>query len=190
MYVRRENGGLSRYQGSGLLGTIAGAVGTVVNKAVDILPAEFHLPGGYQYCGPGTNLAKRLRRGDPGINKLDAACKQHDIAYAKYSDNKSRAVADRALADRAWERVKASDSSFKEKAAAWLVTNVMKAKTKFGGGKRRVKKKQKRANKRKKNKKAGKKSCRCNNKKGKGLRLKPYEGSGSGKKKKHQRNKN
>jgi len=29
---------------------------------------EFHWPG-YQYMGPGTHLEKRLKRGDPGINR-------------------------------------------------------------------------------------------------------------------------
>ena len=55
-------------------------------------------------------------------NKLDQACKEHDIAYSKCSDSTNRAVADRRLAERAWERVKASDSSFGEKEAAWTVT--------------------------------------------------------------------
>ena len=39
---------------------------------------EFHWPG-YQYMGPGTHLEKRLKRGDPGINRLDRIAKQHDI---------------------------------------------------------------------------------------------------------------
>ena len=42
---------------------------------------ELHWPG-YQYMGPGTKLAKRLRRGDPGINQLDKIAKQHDIDYS------------------------------------------------------------------------------------------------------------
>ncbi len=42
---------------------------------------EFHLPT-YSYCGPGTNLDERLARGDPGLNRLDRACKTHDIDYA------------------------------------------------------------------------------------------------------------
>ena len=33
------------------------------------------------YCVPGTNLEKRLARGDEGINRLDNVCKQHDIDY-------------------------------------------------------------------------------------------------------------
>jgi len=42
---------------------------------------EFHWPG-YQYKGPRTHLAKRLKRGDPGINRLDKIAKQHDIDYS------------------------------------------------------------------------------------------------------------
>ena len=42
---------------------------------------EFHWPG-YQFMGPGTKLAKRLKRGDPGINRLDKIAKQHDIDYS------------------------------------------------------------------------------------------------------------
>lgn len=53
-----------------------------VNNLINKLPIELHLPG-YQYCGPGTNLKKRLARGDPGINELDKACKEHDIAYSQ-----------------------------------------------------------------------------------------------------------
>jgi len=43
---------------------------------------EFHWPG-YQYMGPGTHLEKRLKRGDPSINRLDRIAKQHDIDYSR-----------------------------------------------------------------------------------------------------------
>lgn len=173
MYSRPRR--ISHPRGSGLISNITGAAGNIINRAIDILPVELHIPG-YQYCGPGTNLKKRLSRGDAGINKLDSACKLHDIAYSKYSDSKNRAIADQELADRAWERVKSSDSSFGEKSAAWAITNIMKAKSKFGGGKKKLKKQRK---------------CRCKNKtnsknhrkKGKGLYLRPYKGSGGVKKK-------
>ena len=46
----------------------------------------------------------------------------------------ARHAADRILAQRAWERVIAKDASLGEKAAAWAVTNAMKAKTKLGMG--------------------------------------------------------
>lgn len=184
--VRRD----STYSGAGLLGTLGSVAGTVINKTIDLLPAELHLPGGYQWCGPGTNVQLRLSRGDRGINKLDSACKEHDIAYVKYKDSERRSVADRILAERAWERVKSSDSSLGEKAAAWLVTNVMKAKTKLGGGgcnNRKRRKSQKRRNK--KNSVINKNRRKCQTKikkkkKGEGLYLKPYKGAGSDKKKK------
>ena len=38
---------------------------------------------GYQYMGPGTHSVKRLKRGDPGINRLDRLAKQHDIDYGR-----------------------------------------------------------------------------------------------------------
>lgn len=116
-------------------------VGDIVNTAIDALPVELHLPGGYQYCGPGTKLKKRLSRGDPGINKLDKACKEHDIRYSKYKDTAKRTEADKVLAGEAWKRVKSSDASLGEKAAALAVTAAMKGKTVFGGGKRRKRRK-------------------------------------------------
>lgn len=105
----------------------------LINNLIDSLPIELHLPG-YQFCGPGTKLKKRLDRGDKGINPLDAACRVHDIAYSQNNDINHRHRADRELTERAWERVKAKDSSVGEKFNAYLVTNAMKAKTKFGLG--------------------------------------------------------
>lgn len=164
-------------------------VGAIVNKAIDALPIELHLPG-YHYCGPGTKLKERLARNDSGINKLDQACKEHDIAYSKYSDSANRSIADRTLADRAWQRVKSSDASFGERAAALSVAAAMKAKTSIGGGKRRKGRKKsvkKGGNIRKKRdlftgpklsngrkKKKIKSSVWTMIKKGKGLYLKPY----------------
>ena len=90
------------------------------------------MPGGYQYCGPGTKLKERLARKDPGINQLDKACKEHDIAYSKYSDTANRSVADKILAKQAWKRVKSSDASISERAAALAVVGAMKAKRAIG----------------------------------------------------------
>lgn len=113
----------------------------LLNRVIDKLPFEMHLPGGYQYCGPGTKLKKRLERGDPGINKLDQACKKHDIAYENPS-NEYRKIADKDLLKEAWRRVKATDSSLKEKAAALAVVGAMN--TKIGSGlKKKINKKQK-----------------------------------------------
>lgn len=122
------------YRGSGVLNSLTNFASGVVNKGIDLLPLELNVPG-YQYCGPGTDLNKRLRRGDPGINKLDRACKEHDIAYSRFADNANRSIADKILAEKAWERVRASDSSLSERAVALAVTGIMKGKAKLGGGK-------------------------------------------------------
>ncbi|KAJ8909979.1 hypothetical protein NQ315_003357 [Exocentrus adspersus] len=107
----------------------SGVINTLINK----LPFELHIPG-YQYCGPGTKLAKRLARGDPGINKLDQSCREHDIAYNQSSNLEDRHKADYRLEQQAWERVKSKDASLGEKSAAWAITNTMKAKRKLGMG--------------------------------------------------------
>lgn len=104
----------------------------ILNSAINKLPVELHIPG-YQYCGPGTHLSKRLARGDPGINPLDAACKEHDIAYSRYDNLKERHEADKILKEKAWQRVQKS-SSLKERLAALAVVGAMKAKTKLGMG--------------------------------------------------------
>ena len=107
-----------------------------VNNFINNLPFELHIPG-YNYCGPGTKLSKRLARGDTGVNPLDEACKEHDITYSRSKDIDSRHQADKVLADKAYKRFKASDSSVGEKITALGVAGVMKAKTKFGMGMRR-----------------------------------------------------
>ena len=54
---------------------------------------EFHWPG-YQYMGPGTHLETRLKRGDPGINRLDRIAKQHDIDYSRARSHQDKWKAD------------------------------------------------------------------------------------------------
>lgn len=105
----------------------------LLNRAINALPIELHIPG-YQFCGPGTHLEKRLARGDQGINPLDAACREHDIAYSRSNDLADRHVADNILAAKARERITAINSTLGEKAAATAVWAAMKAKTKFGMG--------------------------------------------------------
>lgn len=118
----------ARSVGSGLL-----------NRAINALPVELHIPG-YQFCGPGTRLAQRLARGDRGINPLDEACREHDIAYSRSGDLTDRHVADRALAEKARERITASGTTLGERAAATAVWAAMKTKTKLGMGMRKRKK--------------------------------------------------
>lgn len=108
----------------------------LINAAINKLPFELHIPG-YQYCGPGTKLQKRLERGDLGVNPLDKACKSHDIAYEEHKSGKERTIADRALASAAWKRVKSRDAGLGERAAALAVATAMKTKiglSKLGAG--------------------------------------------------------
>lgn len=98
------------------------------DKIIDKIPVELHLPS-YQYCGPGTKLKERLARGDKGINKLDQACREHDIAYETHKNSAERTIADKKLGSEALKRVFSKDANLGERAASLLVTSMMKAKT-------------------------------------------------------------
>lgn len=142
-----------------------GLIDSVINK----MP-EIHIPG-YQYCGPGTKLAKRLARGDPGINKLDVACKDHDLAYASCKDTKSRRKADKVLIARAFKRVYSGDAKLNERTAALLVSGLMSAKmglTKIGlglGARKKIMKNSVKRRKRKSNRSTALKKKNKRNKK-------------------------
>lgn len=121
-----------------------------LNSLIDNIPFEAHIP----YCGPGTNLKKRLARGDPGLNQLDSACRDHDIAYDKFSDDKNREIADNILASKAWDRVKSLDAGIGERSVALGVAAAMKAKvglSKVGRGVSKCIKKATKKPKKKKN---------------------------------------
>lgn len=113
--------------------------GAILNTLINKLPFELHVPG-YNFCGPGTKLEKRLARGDKGVNLLDEACKEHDIAYSKSNDIKGRHFADKLLDEKALARLKAKDSTFGEKTAALAISSAMKIKRKLGMGLRRRRK--------------------------------------------------
>ena len=115
----------------------------LVNSIINKLPFELHLPG-YQYCGPGTKLIKRLAHGDRGINRLDSACREHNIAYSQNRDNiGARNAADKILAEKSWNHVLATDSSLSEKAVTLAITTIMKAKSKLGMSLKRKKRQKK-----------------------------------------------
>lgn len=105
----------------------------LLNSLINNLPVELHIPG-YKYCGPGTKLEKRLKRGDIGINSLDEACKVHDIAYSNTKDITERHKADKILEEAAARSLKSSKSSIGEKMAALGVKGAMKVKRKMGMG--------------------------------------------------------
>ena len=68
---------------------------TVKQKVGEILPTlpktisqwasgQYHAPGGYNWCGPGTRLDSA---GQP-INTVDSACMAHDYEYDRLAKNK------------------------------------------------------------------------------------------------------
>ena len=67
--------------------------GVDIQKWLGKTGIEFHWPG-YQYMGPGTKLAMRLKRGDPAINRLDKIAKQHDIDYSHAKNLRDKWKAD------------------------------------------------------------------------------------------------
>lgn len=97
---------------------------------IETLP-EIHFIG-YRYCGPNTNLMERLARGEHGINRLDCACMEHDIAYAESEDLESRCEADKLLILKAFKRIFAKDSQIGERFAALIVVWLMGTKIILG----------------------------------------------------------
>ena len=66
-----------------------------------VLPFEKHLPG-MNYCGPGTNLNKKLmgegitpRPEFLPVDRVDEVAFKHDLAYNKYDDLRHRLDADK-----------------------------------------------------------------------------------------------
>lgn len=99
---------------------------SLIDRIIEKLP-EIHVRG-YNYCGPNTDLSVRLKCGDIGVNKLDCACMEHDIAYAKSRDLKSRCMADKLLILKALKRIYAKDSRIGERFIALLVSGLISIK--------------------------------------------------------------
>lgn len=90
-----------------------------VDRILEKIP-QIHLSG-YRYCGPNTDLKNNLARGELGVNELDCACMEHDIAYAESDNLEFRCTADKLLILRAIRRIYACDSRIGERFAALLV---------------------------------------------------------------------
>jgi len=99
---------------------------------VDVLGniGEIHLPG-HNFTGPGTKLKERLERGDTPINRVDEISKNHDIAYSKSKDKKSRHIADREMLKQLDE---IPEPTTREKIERAVVKPIIKTKLKFGLG--------------------------------------------------------
>lgn len=97
-----------------------------IDRILEKLP-EIHIRG-YNFCGPNTDLANRLARGESGVNELDCACMEHDISYSENDDLKSRCIADKLLILKAIRRVYAKDSQIGERFTALIVSWLMSVK--------------------------------------------------------------
>ena len=94
---------------------------------------ELHLPG-YQFCGPFTKLDERLAKGQIGINKLDALCRNHDLAYKYNKSVDKRHIHDKILQQEAAEIYKDSSNNLSQRLNAGLISNIMFAKRRLGLG--------------------------------------------------------
>jgi hypothetical protein len=125
--------------------------GSILNKALNALPLpEMHLksavgseqvPSGsfndtnkYSFCGPFTKLQTRLSQGYRGVNALDKACLNHDIAYATYKDTPMRNKYDDILSAQAANISLDENTPEYEKKDARLVNAIIAAKSRFGLG--------------------------------------------------------
>ena len=101
---RRRRGGLCAVCGSRKSQFVKAAAGAgIMNKLINRLPVEMHLPG-HNFTGPGTKLHRRLNAdGTPKpwsmpVNRVDQAAYRHDLCYAKHKDTAARnSICDKAM---------------------------------------------------------------------------------------------
>ena len=111
--------------------------GFLLNKAVNNLPFELHLPG-HNLTGPGTNLSKRLNSDltpkdwSKPINKVDNAAYHHNVCYLKHKDTKTRNnVCDKNMLDELDGIVK---PTLRQRLDRSIVDKIIGTKMKFGMG--------------------------------------------------------
>jgi len=91
---------------------------------------EKHLPE-HNFCGPGTNVTRRLNEGVQPMSELDAACRIHDIEIeTRGPQTKGRSsvalrTSDMKLARAAKRIALDKKRSKRERAMAWVVHRAM-----------------------------------------------------------------
>ena len=116
--------------------------GSLLNKAINNLPVEMHLPG-HNFTGPGTKLNKRLnpdltpKKWSKPINRVDKAAYHHDLCYLKNNDTATRnAVCDKNML----KELKGIYNPFiRERMERGLVSTLIGTKARFGMGVREKK---------------------------------------------------
>ena len=111
--------------------------GSVLNKFINNLPVEMHLPG-HNFTGPGTKLNKRLnpdltpKKWSKPINRVDKAAYNHDICYLKNNDTMTRnAVCDKNML----KKLKGIyNPTIRERMERGLVSSLIGTKARFGWG--------------------------------------------------------
>ena len=116
--------------------------GSLLNKAINNLPVEMHLPG-HDFTGPGTKLNKRLnpdltpKKWSKPINRVDKAAYHHDLCYLKNNDTTTRnAVCDKNMLK---ELKGIYNPSIRERMERGLVSTLIGTKARFGMGVREKK---------------------------------------------------
>lgn len=112
----------------------------VINKAINSLPFEMHLPG-HQFTGPGTQLQHGKTRLKPDltykewskpINRVDQTAYSHDVCYLKNKDTKTRnEVCDTNMIH---ELDAIENPTIRERVERAIVKPLIKAKKMFGMG--------------------------------------------------------
>ena len=111
--------------------------GSLLNKAINNLPFEMHLPG-HNFTGPGTKLKKRLnpdltpKKWSRPVNRVDKAAYHHDVCYLKKDDTATRnAVCDKNMLK---ELEGIYNPTLQERLDKSIVSNLIGTKVKFGMG--------------------------------------------------------
>ena len=118
--------------------------GDIVSSVISKIPIEFHMRNlsgkKYSFCGPNTNLEKRLNPDDTPkeeskpINKVDEICMKHDIAYRDADLGKgTRHEADKQMLDNLNE-LNNKDLNWNEWFAKKFVKGIIGLKYKLGLG--------------------------------------------------------
>ena len=111
--------------------------GSLLNKVINNLPVEMHLPG-HNFTGPGTKLNKRLnpdltpKKWSKPINRVDKAAYHHDVCYLKNNDTATRnAVCDNNMLK---ELKGIYNPTIRERMEKGLVSFLIGTKARFGWG--------------------------------------------------------
>ncbi|KAG1666595.1 putative uncharacterized transposon-derived protein F54H12.3 [Nymphon striatum] len=112
----------------------------MMNKAINNLPFELHLPG-HNFTGPGTRLNKRLtpdltpKNWSKPINRVDNAAYHHDVCYLKNKDTKIRnKVCDKNMLH---EMDGIYNPTLREKLDRSIVSKIIGTKMRFGMGEKK-----------------------------------------------------